>query len=78
MATNKNLGHVQRAILRVLHENGQWTQTAGWNWNGVAATTRLLDRLAERGFVSRTAHPTNSNHYIYRPTNMGGMLKVWS
>lgn len=50
------LGENQAYALKCLaeHNEGTWYPGAGWVWNNLSSTVRLLDSLVRRGLATKT------------------------
>ncbi len=61
----KELGEVQRLVLRSLHEHGFWSTTGcGWLWDTNSGTTRIMESLVRRGLATKTVEGRKT---IYKP-----------
>jgi hypothetical protein len=62
----RTLGPDQRSILRAMKDHGSWYQGCGWIWSNDSTTVRLLESLAQRGYVRRTLRPAGVEHLTGR------------
>lgn len=59
-----NLGVRQSGLLQALRREGGWHQHAGWYWESIRVTEKILQSLVRRGYAVLIDG-------VYRPTNKG-------
>ncbi|MBQ0890675.1 hypothetical protein KBZ94_38145 [Streptomyces sp. RM72] len=66
------LGRHQRTVLSALarHNGGTWTVGCSWQLRSAAYTTRVLDSLVERGYVTRT---TGTRRYAITESGLNAL-----
>ncbi len=74
--SSHNLTRVKWLALGIIHENGPMTQAelAAQLELGHASVGRLVDRLEERGFVTRRADPNDRRSYLLSETRSAKTL----